>query len=219
MKQWNIYKRELETLIYSEDFKDYYILKLDIKSYYDSINLQKLQIELNYEIEQSFNSQIIDENEQKIFLNIVNNLIAFSKKITNNKEKGLPQGPAYARYLAEIYLTSLDRVIEKIIEPKHGYYYRYVDDMFIILPRKEDIDNIEQKIIEHLDTKYININPDKTYKGMINTFRQVFDEYIDNTKYFIDNVDRNQHLRTKTMIHRASSKLLELVEQKDEVMW
>lgn len=216
LKQWNIYKRELETLIYSEDFKHYYILKLDIKSYYDSINLQKLQIELNYEIEQSFNSQIIDENEQKIFLNIVNNLMSFSKEITNDNEKGLPQGPAYARYLAEVYLTSLDRVIEKIIEPKHGYYYRYVDDMFIILPRKEDIDNIEQKIIEHLDTKYITINPDKTYKGMINTFRQVFDEYIDNTKYFIDNVDRNQHLRTKTMIHRASSKLLELVEQKDE---
>jgi len=216
LKQWNIYKRELETLIYSEDFKHYYILKLDIKSYYDTINLQKLQIELNYEIEQSFNSEVIDENEQRIFLNVVNNLIAFSKKTTNNKEKGLPQGPAYARYLAEIYLTSLDSTIEKIIEPKNGYYYRYVDDMFIILPHKEDIDNIEQKIIEHLDTKYLTINPAKTYKGMINTFRQSFDEYIDNTKYFIDNVDKHQHLRTKTMIHKASSKLLELVEQKNK---
>ena len=216
LKQWNMYKRELETLIYSKDFKHYYILKLDIKSYYDTINLQKLQIELNYEIEQSFNSEIIDKNEQKIFLNIINNLIAFSKKMTNDKEKGLPQGPAYARYLAEIYLTSLDRAIEKIIEPKNGYYYRYVDDMFIILPRKEDINDIEQTIIEHLDTKYLTINPNKTYKGMINTFRGAFDEYIDNTKYFIDNIDKYQYLRTKTMIHKASSKLLELVEQKNE---
>jgi len=216
LKQWNMYKKELETLIYSEDFKNYYILKLDIKSYYDTIDLQKLQIELNYEIEQSFNSEIIDENEKKVFLNIITNLLNFNRKITNNPNKGLPQGPAFARYLAEIYLTSLDRVIEKEVESKQGYYYRYVDDMFIILPRKENIDSMERKIIEHLDTKYISINPDKTYKGMINNFYQYFEEYIDNTKYFIDNVDKHQHLRTKTMIHRASSKLLELVEQKDE---
>jgi len=216
LKQWNMYKKELETLIYSEDFKYYYILKLDIKSYYDTINLQKLQIELNYEIEQSFNSESIDENEKKVFLNIINNLLNFSRKITNDQEKGLPQGPAYARYLAEIYLTSLDRVIEREIEAKHGYYYRYVDDMFIILPRKENIDLMERKIIEHLDTKYISINPDKTYKGMINNFYQYFDEYIDNTKYFIDNVDKHQHLRTKTMIHRASSQLLALVEKKND---
>ena len=216
LKQWNMYKKELETLIYSEDFKYYYILKLDIKSYYDTINLQKLQIELNYEIEQSFNSESIDENEKKVFLNIINNLLNFSRKITNDQEKGLPQGPAFARYLAEIYLTSLDKVIEREIEAKHGYYYRYVDDMFIILPRKENIDLMERQIIEHLDTKYISINPDKTYKGMINNFYQYFDEYIDNTKYFIDNVDKHQHLRTKTMIHRASSQLLALVEKKND---
>lgn len=216
LKQWNMYKKELETLIYSEDFKYYHILKLDLKSYYDSINLQKLQIELSYEMEQSFNCQIIDASEQKVFLNIVNNLLQFSKKITNNKEQALPQGPAYARYLAEVYLTSLDSIIEKVIEPKNGYYYRYVDDMFIILPSQEEIDLVEEKIIEHLDTKYLSVNPDKTYKGMINTFKEYFDDYIDNTKYFIDNVDRHQHLRTKTVIHKASSKLLELVEKKNE---
>lgn len=41
-----MYIKELKTLIYSEDSKEYYILKLDLKSFYDSINLQKLHLEL-----------------------------------------------------------------------------------------------------------------------------------------------------------------------------
>jgi len=211
LKQWNMYIKGLKTLIYSEDFKEYYILKLDLKSFYDSVNLQKLRIELNQDIEQNFQSKIIKEEDKQIYFEIINNLINFSKKILNNDTKGLPQGPAYARYLAEFHLTSLDNLIEKDIQNK-GYYYRFVDDMFIILPTKKDIDLLETKIIEHLATKDLSINEEKTYKGMINGFKTLFENYVDNTKYFIDSVSRNQDINTQTTIHQASSKLLELIK-------
>lgn len=211
LKQWNMYIKELKTLIYSEDFKEYYILKLDLKSFYDSVNLQKLQIELNQDIEQNFQSEIIKEEDKQIYFEIINNLINFSKQILNDDTKGLPQGPAYARYLAEFHLTSLDNLIEKEIKNK-GYYYRFVDDMFIILPTKKDIDLLENKIVEHLATKDLAINEEKTYKGMINSFKIVFEDYVDNTKYFIDSVSRNKDINTQTTIHQASSKLLELIK-------
>lgn len=211
LKQWNMYIKELKTLIYSEDFKEYYILKLDLKSFYDSVNLQKLRIELNQDIEQNFQSKLIKEEDKQIYFEIINNLINFSKQILNNNTKGLPQGPAYARYLAEFHLTSLDNLIEKEIKNK-GYYYRFVDDMFIILPIKKDIDLLENKIIEHLATKDLAINEEKTYRGMINSFKIVFEDYVDNTKYFIDSVSKNQDINTQTTIHQASSKLLDLIK-------
>lgn len=214
LKQWNIYIKKLKTLIYSEDFKEYYILKLDLKSFYDSVNLQKLQIELNQNIEQSYQSKIIKEEDKQIYFEIINNLIIFSKQILNNDTKGLPQGPAYARYLAEFHLTSLDNLIEKEIKNK-GYYYRFVDDMFIILPTKKDIDLLENKIVEHLATKDLAINEEKTYKGMINSFKIVFEDYVDNTKYFIDSVSKNQDINTQTTIHQASSKLLDLIKNEE----
>ncbi|NOR56846.1 MAG: hypothetical protein GQ531_11670 [Sulfurovum sp.] len=217
LKQWNIYIKELKTLIYSEDFKEYYILKLDLKSYYSSIDLSKLQIELKMAIDESYRNNTIIESEKKVYFNIIDNLLKLSKDITKNDRKGLPQGPAYARYLAELYLTSLDSIIEKNIG-REGYYYRYVDDIFIIMPDKKSIDNIEKEIIQHLSTKYLTLNEDKTYKGMINNFKVIFEGYVDNTKYFIDQVQKHESTRTKTTIHHASSKLIELIENKDSTI-
>lgn len=211
LKQWNMYIKELKTLIYSEDFKEYYILKLDLKSFYNSINLQKLQIELNQNIEHNYDNGVIKNEEKQTYFEIINNLINFSKHIIRDDSKGLPQGPAYARYLAEFHLTSLDNIISNIIRSK-GFYYRYVDDMFIIMPTKDDIDLVEQAIVDHLATKALSINDDKTYKGMINSFKTIFEDYVDNTKYFVDTVSRNQGINTQTTIHQASAKLLELIK-------
>jgi len=211
LKQWNMYIKELKTLIYSEDFKEYYILKLDLKSFYNSIDLEKLQIELNQNIEHNYNSGVIKDKEKQNYFEIINNLISFSKQVTKDDSKGLPQGPAYARYLAEFHLTSLDNIISNIIKNK-GFYYRYVDDMFIIMPTKDDIDLAEKEIIEHLATKTLSLNDEKTYKGMINSFKIIFEDYVDNTKYFVDTVSRNQSINTQTTLHQASAKLLELIK-------
>lgn len=213
LKQWNMYIKELKTLIYADDFKDYYVLKLDISSFYNSINLAKLQLELKKYIEEEYSSGIITENQKGIFFNIVDNLLKLTKDITS-KDKGLPQGPVYARYLAEFYLTSLDYNIEKNLS-NEGFYFRYVDDIFIIMPDKSAIDLIEDVIVKHLSTKYLHINQEKTYKGMINTFRNKFEGYVDNTKYFVDQVQKHENINTLTTVHEASSKLLNLINEKD----
>ncbi len=216
-KQWNIYINELKSLIYADDFSDYYILKLDLKSYYDSISLGKLQIELKHYVEETFKNHEISLNEKNILNTVVNNLIKLTTNITSNNEYGLPQGPAYSRYLAEYYLTSLDKLIEQnIIE--EGFYFRYVDDIFIIMPSKESIDYMENMIQEHLNNKYLTINENKKYKGRINIFKNDFETYINTTKYFIDNVSKNIDTRPTKMIQQASSELLELIKNKDETI-
>ncbi|RXJ98689.1 hypothetical protein CRV02_13135 [Arcobacter sp. CECT 8989] len=213
-KQWNIYISELKTIIYSEDFQEYQILKIDLKSFYDKVDLEKLQIELNHEINSNYSKELIGDTEKDIYINIIRNLIKITKKINNNSSKGLPQGPAYARYLAELYLSSLDKVIENKIQ-RDGYYFRYVDDIFIIVKDSSFLDEIYTYVKSHLDTKYLTLNDKKEYKGTIKGYIKEFSQYIDNTKYFVDKVSKNQDIKSKSTIHSASTKLIELVEDRE----
>jgi len=213
--QWKQYIGELKTLIYSDDFKNYYVLKLDLKSYYDRIKIEKLKEELNQEINHNLESKIINKKEKNIFSNIVSNLLGYSKKLNGNKECGLPQGPAFARYLAEFHLTSLDGIIEKFISDR-GHYYRYVDDIFVILPTKKEIDEVEKLVKEHLGAKYLEINGGKFHKSEINTFKKEFEEYVDDNKYFIDKVSKNKEIYTQKTIYSYANKLLKLIEDEDK---
>lgn len=216
LKQWNIYIKELETLIYSHDFKDYHILKLDIKSFYDAISIEKLNIDLTNEVGLYKNNNIIDELDEKKYLAIINTLIRSVEHNTAKEGFGLPQGPAFARYLAEFYLSSLDKKIESLIDTKNGFFYRYVDDMFIIMPDKDDILKIKDEIIKHLATKDLKLNTDKSFEGTIHEYKLLFKDYVDNTKYFIDQVQKHQEVFTQTTIHKATTKLIGLIDNNND---
>ena len=84
------------------------------------------------------------ENRNKL-LNILSFLSRFNDKVMkeiNGSIKGVPQGPAYARVIAEFYLST---VIEEFSNnykknnPNSIFkYYRYVDDMFILYKNIDD---------------------------------------------------------------------------------
>jgi len=121
------------------------IIRTDINNFFPSINKHKLYQKIN-------RSSILSND----VLNILKQLF-FSKSI-----KGIPLGFPFSNSLAEIYLENFDQDIFYEFQTK--FYYRYVDDIFIILygQSEEDTELLTNKL-KNIFLKYnLNINTEKT---------------------------------------------------------
>jgi Reverse transcriptase (RNA-dependent DNA polymerase) len=92
--------------------KEFYILRIDIKKFFDSIPHNKLLYKLK-------RSSLLSKVEY--------NLI---KEILKKIHTGIPQGLPVSNPLAEIYLEEFDMQMKKI-DQRLNYYCRYVDDILI----------------------------------------------------------------------------------------
>ncbi len=127
--QWRLYVGRLSEIVFNDKFKEYHILKVDIKSFYSSINSDKLEVLLNSYIDNS----PLDIDRRRTLKLIVSRLVELNRATVG--DRGVPQGPAYARYMAELYLSPLDSRIEGYLNLiGDGYCFRYVDDIFIFIP-------------------------------------------------------------------------------------
>ncbi len=210
LKQWNIYTTELKNVIFGEDFDDYNMLKLDIRGCYDNIPLKSLNISLHEDIKNLSKNEIINESENRKLERIVSMLIKLSRKIMES-EKGLPQGPAYARYLAEYYLVDLDKTIIDVLDLDESFYFRYVDDIFIFIPKNIDSELIVNTYKSKLLEMRLDNNEKKEYIGSVKDYRLKFDHYINTTKYFVDQVDKEYNIETANVIQTASAKLISIL--------
>ena len=114
---------------------EYYILKMDIKKYFENINKN-----IVYEILQR---KIKDEK-----------VLWLTKEIlySNNGENNLPIGNYTSQMFANIYLNELDQYVKHKLKGK--YYFRYMDDAILIRKTKEetkqDLENIKEFLREQL---------------------------------------------------------------------
>ena len=114
---------------------EYYILKMDIKKYFENINKN-----IVYEILQR---KIKDEK-----------VLWLTKEIlySNNGENNLPIGNYTSQMFANIYLNELDQYVKHKLKGK--YYFRYMDDAILIRKTKEetkqDLENIMEFLREQL---------------------------------------------------------------------
>lgn len=102
-----------------------YILKLDVKKYFDSIPHGILKYK--------FAKLIHDER----FLNLINEIIDVT-------DKGIPIGFYTSQWIANWYLTDLDHYIKEELNAK--YYVRYMDDMVIAGNDKNELRRIKKGI-------------------------------------------------------------------------
>jgi hypothetical protein len=120
-----------------------YVIRTDIKSFYESIPQSELlkKIEentlLNYQ-SKNFIVDIIKEYENK-------------KDDKFDRGKGIPRGIGISAYLAELYMRDIDSKIKSL--ENLAFYARYVDDIFIIfIPNNKNntVNYFEQvnKIVE-----------------------------------------------------------------------
>ena len=215
LKQWNIYIKGLEDIIFNPDFKDYYVIKLDIKSFYSEIDLDRLELKLLQGATEGAKQKIkdLDEHSQEKYFNICKTFISYCRTIS---KKGVPQGPAYARYLAEIYLIQVDRFIEERLKGSERYF-RYVDDMFIILNRdSHTLSNLHDNIVSFIQTHNLSINQqdEKYFLGSVLDYQNEFFGYKDKTKYFIDYSHKNQKVISSTGTKMAIKDMFLLLESK-----
>ena len=113
---------------------EYYILKMDIKKYFE--NIQK---DILYEI---LKRKIKDKK-----------ILWLTKEIiySNKGKTGLPIGNYTSQMYANIYLNELDQYVKHNLKCK--YYFRYMDDGIILLKTKKKAKEILEAVQKFLKEK------------------------------------------------------------------
>lgn len=190
---WLDFVKEIRDCITHKGYENHYVIKLDIKSFYDEINLTLLQEILhskarvnqrNIYINMTF-SQLNDDTKSK-YINSCNYLINTCRCFG---EKGVPQGPAFARFLAEIYLSALDNYIIECLDDTCDFSCRYVDDYYIFIKDHIKGEKIKNILGEELEKIYLTINSDKFMYGKVANLKEKIIEKNQFEKYFIDGID------------------------------
>ena len=135
-------------------------IKLDIKSYYKSINHDLLKKKLRRKIRKK---EIID----LIFSAITTPSVSLpirNRSPIKRKTQGVPEGLSISNALANIYLCDIDDKYNSIDNIR---YFRYVDDI-LILCNSDCIDSIYKDIKYDLKCIDLEVN-NKEDKGSLNT--------------------------------------------------
>ena len=135
---------------------DNYSYKVDIKNYFNSINIDKILKELKQDIEEETYNLIKDI--------LLNKNVTYKNEIFE-EEKGIMAGVPISSFLANYYLKDLDKYFEK----EEIIYFRYADDILISAKSKKDLDKYIKIIKKELKKKNLEINQEKEYYYNPNT--------------------------------------------------
>ena len=109
-----------------------YVLKMDIRKYFDSIPHEILLAKLKMVI------------HDKKFMSILEEVISVT-------DKGIPLGFYLSQWLANWYLQDIDHYIKEVLHAK--YYMRYMDDMVIFSANKRKLHDMQKAIALYLRDK------------------------------------------------------------------
>lgn len=124
-----------------------WVLKCDVKKFFDSIDHEILLLILS----RHFNdSQII-----ALFKNVIE---SFSVR----PGKGLPLGNLTSQLLVNIYMNEFDQFLKHKLKAK--YYIRYADDFVILSKDRGKLENFLPKISDFLERELkLKLHPDKIF--------------------------------------------------------
>ncbi len=127
--------------------KTCWILKCDIKKFFDSINHKVL-----FDI---LGEYISDQNIMLLLNNIID---SYHNNIEYNT--GLPLGNLTSQLFANVYMNVFDQWIKHTLKVR--YYIRYADDFVIFSEDKKYLENIIEPIREFLYSKlFLTLHPTK----------------------------------------------------------
>lgn len=158
--------------------RDCYILKLDIRSFFMSIdkrilfkNLKKFIAEKYHFADKPVLLRLI---KQIVFYNPEDNCLVkgnisdwnglpfYKSLFWSSRYCGLPIGNLTSQVFANFYLNKLDKFVCEVLGAE--YYGRYVDDFFIIHQDKEFLLNAAKKIDSFLSSNLrLSLHPQKFY--------------------------------------------------------
>ena len=118
-----------------------YVMHLDVKKYFPSINHETLKCILKRHIK--------DQQVLALFDTIINSPHKEKKDVQVDlfceEKKGLPIGNLTSQFLANLYLNELDQYVKHVLKIK--YYVRYMDDFVVFGNDKEELLQTEKEII------------------------------------------------------------------------
>ena len=124
-----------------------YVLKADIRHYFEEVNHNILIKILRRKIDDAKTIQLIN----KVLKN-------FDSKVFG---KGMPLGNLTSQFFANVYLNDLDYFVKHELKVK--YYIRYVDDFVILHSSKKRLEYLKTKIEEFLKVYLeLDLHLDKT---------------------------------------------------------
>lgn len=115
-------------------WQNYYILKMDIRKYFQNIDKDILMNILKRKVK--------EEKLVKLLEKIV---------YSNSGKKGLPIGNYTSQIFANIYLNEIDQYIKHELKVK--YYFRYMDDSILFVKTKKEAIELLEKIRNYLKIK------------------------------------------------------------------
>ena len=136
--------------IKKDKINDNYSYKVDIKNYFNSININKIIKELEKDIEKDAYQFIKDI--------LLNKYIIYKNDIFE-EQKGIMAGVPISSFLANYYLKDID----KYFYDNNINYYRYADDILMSSPNKKELENHIKYIKKELKKKDLSINQEKEY--------------------------------------------------------
>lgn len=156
---WGRFISQIRVYLELPFMQDAYVFYVDLKQCYPHVDL------LN--VYRTIESQL-DDDGKKIFLYLSEYNDRLMRDIQCGNRIGVPQGPAYARILTEIYL---DNVVKNICEDENENdfcMFRYVDDIVVVSDEEQLSRRLFEKFCVRLKEHGMPINPDKTrYYGRI----------------------------------------------------
>ena len=134
-----------------------HIIRLDIKSYYASID-HMILIDL---LKKEFN----DQRLINMFTAFITAYILTNKGFTN-PDKGIPIRSSLSSFFGAIYLKPLDLAFANM----DLCYIRYMDDVLILCKSRSQYKRAKEKIDTVLKDLCLELSPKKTYMGLLTDF-------------------------------------------------
>ncbi len=122
-----------------------YVLKADVKHYFDTVD-HALLLDI-------LNEKIADQNVLWLIQQILQNF-------ETSPGKGMPLGNLTSQFFANVYLTKLDYFVKHKLKAK--YYIRYVDDFVVLHHDPKILDQYKRKIELYLKNLHLELHPTKT---------------------------------------------------------
>lgn len=176
---------------YLRNHENGYILKIDIRKFFDSVDHETLKQMLHRKLKVS----------QEVF-DLTDYIIDSSSRIS----KALNLGSDAPQIFANFYLSPIDNYVKNVKGIK--FYGRYMDDIFIISENKEELKTLLSEIKLQLASLKLEVNDKKTHITTLKhgfTYLQI--KYRIDDKKIIKRPTRNKIVRERRGLKKFKSLL------------
>ena len=126
---------------------DMWVVRLDVRHFYESINREKLLIKLVEDARLSYHS--------------IRLLLSLFKNPVISLGTGMPRGLGVSATMSELYMKYFDLTIRRV---EGVYYYaRFVDDIIVFCSSKRSKDMVWDTVQSELKNLGLNLNEEKSY--------------------------------------------------------